>query len=360
MNLSDQQLNKVLIVNIFGIGDVLFSTPVISALKSAHPKIQIDYMANRRVAPILEDDPDIRQVFVYERDEFVRLSKKSKLQMWRRGREFVQQVKAEGYDAVFDFSMNRMFNLFSRYAAIPIRIGFNYRNRSPYLTYAKKIVGFEGQHVVQFYLDLLIECGLPADELPMRISVNADHAAWAQEFCRQAGVASDRPLIAVFPGGGSSWGKSAHLKRWPGPNYTKLIDKIVENSQAQIILMGDPAEVDLCEAIASNHPNIVKAFGQTSLGQLIGLMDRCDGVICNDGGPLHIAVALGVKTVSLFGPVDEDVYGPWLPQNQHFVAAHDIPCRPCYRRFRMTDCKHISCLQQLDVETVFQKVRQLL
>jgi ADP-heptose:LPS heptosyltransferase len=82
-------------------------------------------------------------------------------------------------------------------------------------------------------------------------------------------------------------------------------------------------------------------------------------MIVNDGGPLHVAVAAGVQTVSIFGPVDENVYGPY-PIGSHIVIKKEIACRPCYQRFRKAVCGHISCLSQITVEDVLERIEGVL
>ena len=82
-------------------------------------------------------------------------------------------------------------------------------------------------------------------------------------------------------------------------------------------------------------------------------------MIVNDGGPLHIAVAAGVQTASIFGSVDETVYGPY-PIGSHIVIKKEIACRPCYQRFRKAACGHISCLNQITVEEVLERIEEIL
>ena len=85
-------------------------------------------------------------------------------------------------------------------------------------------------------------------------------------------------------------------------------------------------------------------------------------VVTNDGGPLHMASALGVKTVSIFGPVDEKVYGPYPPSDKHIVITNkNITCRPCYKNFRFWGCpNNLSCVKDITVDEVFTAVRSLL
>src|ERR1700722_3681564 len=100
---------KILIINPYGIGDVLFTTPVISNLRLAYPQAFIAYLANRRTADFLRFNPDIARVFIYERDEFVDTYRRSPLKFIQKAREFFDSIKKQGFEVVFDFSLNSTF-----------------------------------------------------------------------------------------------------------------------------------------------------------------------------------------------------------------------------------------------------------
>ena len=125
----------------------------------------------------------------------------------------------------------------------------------------------------------------------------------------------------------------------------------------------DKFELELCDNIASGMNNkVVMIVGQTDLLQFVALLSKCNLVIANDGGPLHLSVAAGVKTVSLFGPVDEKVYGQY-PNNpdMHGIIKKNLPCRPCYGKFRMLPCRHNKrCLNDISVDEAFDAVKYLL
>lgn len=360
MDLKEINPDKILIVNIFGIGDVLFTTPLLRNLHRQFPSARLDYLCNSRVAPLLRDHELIDRVYVYDRDEFVAVQKKSQWQFIKKTHSFFNEIKQQQYPVMFDFSMNGMFGWMSRNAGIKHRIGLNYKNRSRWLTMSVPIKGYEGRHVAQYYLDLLEMCGLEIERDPLEVTIGPDLVRWARDFVINLGLKPDEPYIVIFPGGGSSWGKSADLKRWGVEKYAKLIDKIVENYPTQIILMGDKAEQNLCSDSFPQHHQVYKSFGSTTLGQLCAVLSQSAGVVCNDGGPLHMAVASGAKTISIFGPVDHRVYGPWLQDQHHQVVFSNHICRPCYRRFRMSDCQHVSCLREITVNDVYQKVAALL
>jgi len=343
---------KILIINPYGIGDVLFTTPVIGNLRLAYPQAVICYLANKRTAGMLKCNPDIAKVFVYERDEFVgNYPKYFKL---------FKSINQERFDLVLDFSLNSSFGFLSFACGIKKRVGFDYRKRGFFLTDRVPLLGYEDKHVVEYYLDLLRQIEVPVKSLPMRLDVPDAETQWAKQWLEANHVDRSKKLIAVFPGGGASWGKAAGFKRWSAPKYAELIDIIIEKFDAVIILMGDPKEEVLCREVArlARFPVQVAAGASSLLGSA-ALLKLTQGAVVNDGGPLHMAVAAGVKTAAIFGPVDPRVYGPY-PVGAHRVVQKGLPCQPCYRRFRMASCGHINCLGELSVQEVYRKVEQIL
>lgn len=351
---------RILIINPFGIGDVLFTTPLISAIRSAVPSAKIGYLANARTAPVIGANPKIDKVFVYERDEFNAVYRRSRFEFWAKSKSLLNEIKKENFELAIDLSLNGNASFLMALIGIPHRVGFNYKNRSPFLTQKIPFAGYEGKHVVEYYLGLLEKLGISAHNGHMEITVSSEEKQWAEGIWKKHGFSSAHKVVGLVPGGGGSWGKDALYKRWPAEGYAKLADKIVEMSKAAIILMGDQKERDLCQKVAQmmHHPSIQLA-GKTSVTQMAALSQKCRCVVVNDGGPLHVAVAAGTRTVSIFGPVDDAVYGPY-PRENHIVVKANLACQPCYRRFRRAECSHVSCLNNLSVEDVFEKMKGIL
>ncbi len=351
---------KILIINTFGIGDVLFSTPLISNIKRAYPDATVHYLTNPRSANVLKYNPQIKKILIYERDAFHACYKRSILEFVGKWKDFLLEIKGGEYDAVFDLSLDRGMNILTMAAGIKQRIGFNYKNRSFFLTRKIPFSGYEGKHVVEHYVRLLEETGIPVIDKDLVLTVPPEDMHWAKKWRSQEALTFTQLLIAVFPGGGASWGKSAHLKRWPVEKYVKLVDKMIEKFDAHIILMGNSEERDLCSQISRvSATNTHVLAGELTLTQSAALLKQCRLAVLNDGGPLHVAVASGVTTVAIFGPVDERVYGPYPPE-KHFVVKKGLACQPCYRQFRMSNCSHMSCLTQLHVDDVLRKVEKAL
>lgn len=347
---------KILIINPFGIGDVLFTTPLVNQLRHIYPDSFIGYMANRRALPVIKCNPKVSQTYIYERDEF----KDNLAVSWMK---LFKEIRQERFDVVFDFSLNASFGFFCLVAGIPKRIGYDYRGRGRFLTDKIILKGYESRHVVSYYLDLLCRLNTQVAPGPVSLELHLDEAsrAWAEGWLRNNRLDQEKQLIAVIPGGGASWGKDAAQKRWPVVQYAALVDKIVAKSKAAIILMGDQKEQPLCRELArlSSYP-VYDAVGQTSLMQMAALLERCSLAVVNDGGPLHLAVAAGTRTASIFGPVDPSVYGPYPCGSKHIVIQKNLACQPCYRQFRKAACAHLMCLQELSVDDVFKNIERVL
>lgn len=350
---------KILIINIFGIGDVLFTTPLIHNIKESIPGVFIGYICNKRAACVLEGNPHVDKLFIYEKDDYRDIYKQSKAAFMRKLMGALSEIKKEKFDTVIDISLNKYSSFLMWLVGIPRRIGFNYKNRSPFLTTKITLNGYEARHVVEYYLGLLEHLKIPVRHRELEIYFKDEDQKWAEMSLAQSGINQNDRLIGIVPGGGASWGKDAIYKRWPIEKYAQLADKIIEKFSAKVILMADKNEKDLTLGVGRMMHRRPLGIYETTLSQLVALFKCCRAVVVNDGGALHLAVAAGVRSVSIFGPVDEVVYGPY-PRGNHLVVAKDIACRPCYRRFRMADCLHHQCIHSISVEEVLEKVRESL
>jgi heptosyltransferase-2 len=158
-------------------------------------------------------------------------------------------------------------------------------------------------------------------------------------------------LIGVHPG---ATGSSA--KRWLPERYAEVADRLAHRYGVQIALMGGPEETALAEEIRS-HMTTSPLFlaGETSLDALLGLIDSLTLLITNDSGPMHLASALDIPTVAVFGPTDERETGPVGRDAR--VVRRDVDCSPCLLKECSTDHR---CMRQVEVDDVFEKAVGLL
>ncbi len=353
---------NILIINPFGIGDVLFTTPIVRALRDRCPGACIGYWCNARVKPLVESSPKIDKVFALSRGDLKKIYRQSLLKGLLAALKLAWQIKKGHFDICLDFSLDHRYSLLAKIAGIPRRIGFNYKGRGRFLTDKIGLEGYSDKHAVEYYLDLLNFLGIEAKDRSLELNIPEGARIKAQNMLASRGVESGELLIGIAPGAGGSWGKDAAYKHWPALKFAQVADRLSDELKARIVILGDETEQPIADVIinAMKHKPL-DLTGKTTLETLAAVIGSLRLLVCNDGGPMHMAVALGVKTVSVFGPVSELVYGPYPDSRNHLVLKWDGPCRPCYNNFRLSPCdKDRQCLKSVSAEEVYSAASALL
>lgn len=356
--------SRILIVNPFGIGDVLFTTPLVRALRQAFPASHIGYLCNRRTECVLRDNPRLNELLVYEKDEVDRLFKRSWWQGVRYVGRLLWRVTTTRYEYVVDLSLSERYSFILKVLRVPRRVGFDFRRRGRFLTGRLPIDGYQSDHVVEHYRRLLLFLGIRLLEESLELPLSDEDAAWSERYVQERGLRDAPLLVGIVPAGGVSWGIDAPFRRWSLEGFAAVADALIERHGARVMLFGEATDAPICRKVAQlmKHP-VVDASGQTTLGQFISLLSRLSLVVCNDGGPLHLAVSQHVKTVSIFGPVDPAVYGPYpLRRQEHRVVCRkDLPCRPCYHQFKLPPCPYErACLTTITADDVLAPCEAIL
>ena len=351
-------MNKILFINPFGIGDVIFTTPLIESIKSRYPESYIGYLCNIRTAPLLFSDPRIDKVFIFERDEYRKLWRKSKTECILRLYRILKDIKKEGFDAVLDFSLARDYGFFSMLAGIRRRIGYNYKGRGLFLTDKIQLeAGYRDRHVIDYHKEFLglLGPGFSSNAKP-KVYVQEEHNKKALQILSSKGISPADKYICIMPGAGASWGNTAYRKRWPIEKFTEAAIRLSDILKINIVLLGSADEKGLCDCIEEKVHGSVNLCGGLGLMDSISVIKHANALLTNDGGPIHMAVSSGTKTVSIFGPVDENVYGPYIKGDKHIIITNDIDCRPCYNSFKLPACTDLKCLNNISVDEVVRAV----
>lgn len=355
---------RILIVNPFGIGDVLFTSPLIRAVREAFPTSTVGYLCNRRTERILISNPHLNKCFVYEKDELESLWRRSPWKGLWSLLSLTRQIRRERFDLVIDLSLGERYSFLLKLIGVRRRVGFHYRHRGRFLTEGVSIDGYHDAHIVDYYRRLLRFLGIQLLKDGLELSPPPEDQRWAAQWLRDHQLdEKGLILVGIVPAGGVSWGGDASFRRWGFEEFAAVGDALVERFGVRILLFGEAADATICRTVARlmKSPTI-DLSGQTTLGQFVGLLGRLKLVICNDGGPLHLAVSQGVPTVSIFGPVDPHVYGPYPLSPSHLTVYHaGLPCRPCYHQFKLPPCPYErACLTTLGSEEVIEACGRLL
>lgn len=358
-------MKRYLIVNPFGIGDVLFSTVLCDAIKEQEKSSFVGFLGNARTAELLRLHRYVDKGFVFERDEFRAIFRKSKREFFKKLSQVLSNIRKEKFDIVVDLSLGRQYSLFLSLIGIKKRVGFDYKGRGFFLTHKRLIKGYQDKPVAEYYLDLLPLVGLvrtprlfPSLSLPMALTARGGG------FLQERSFDLSQPVVGLAPGGGKSWGDNAVYKQWNPERFAQVIDKLCEENSAQIILFGSEDEKPLVEHVMRMIPHRDKVIEAVGLGfsDFVSLVSQCDLFIGNDSGPLHLAAALKVPVISLFGPTNEKVYGPYTAfKQQSRIIQSEVSCRPCYQNFNFPPCKYErQCLEKISVAQVYETALSLL
>ena len=351
----------ILIINPYGIGDALFCTPLIRTLKNYYDRPSITILLGSRTASLFEFNPDINHIFIYDKDKWRSASFHKKISFCLE----LIKLRFHKFDLMIDLSNTDEYGFWAKFVwKIPLRIGFRYKNRGRYLTHRISLTSFIDHHVVAYYYQLLSLLGIPAAYFEKRLFFfeNPKNKNWINKFLKQYAVNENDVCISLLPGGGASWGKKAHYKYWPLEHYNALIQKLTSLPHIKIILIGGPEDRALSHKIVSavGSHRVINMIGKSSIQELAALLKYSKLVVGTESGPLHLSTALTVPTLFLFGPVDEKVYGPFSNWAHQTTLSLTLPCRPCYKNFSVPECTHRLCLDELSVETVFEKALSML
>lgn len=353
---------KILIVNPYGIGDSLFSTPLIRTLHETYPKATLGILLGSRTEDIFSHNPHIHAIFTYKKDYLRSLSLLKRMQ-YIAG--LLLQIKKQKFDILIDLSNTDEYAFFAKFFwHIPIRIGFNYKKRGQFLNYKIKIPqGFSRKHVSDYYNSLLAFLDIDFSKVERKLDFYIDPKSetWLNSFTQEYHIRPSDILICILPGGGASWGNFANVRYWPSAYYGQLANRLIEQYKAKIFIIGSLPEKELAEeVIRSIKYPVHNLCGETSLHELAQLMSKSHLVIGTESGPLHLTTALDCPSVVIYGPVSEVEYGPYSMTCRQKAAYLSLPCHPCYRNFRMSPCTYRLCLSELTPSALFSQACEIL
>jgi lipopolysaccharide heptosyltransferase II len=315
---------SILLIRPDHLGDMLFLTPALHALRSALPEARITLLAGPWGAEVVRNNPDLDAVEICVFPGFERQPKGPPFAPYRLLAATARRLRTGVYDAAVVLRFDHWWGAWLVAAAgIPQRIGYAMQ---PFLTQA--LPYRPDRHEVTQNATLLaaLAPGLDAAPGPTRYTVTATDRAWAADWLTAQGVGPVQRLVAVHPGAG------AVVKQWPIAAWAEVANRLVEHLGVQILLTGGPSEQGLTAALTQALPQpVFDAAGATTLGQLAALYARCALVLGSDSGPLHLAVAVGTPTVHLYGPVPPAKFGPWASPVRHVVLQTNWACAPCAR-----------------------------
>lgn len=340
--------SRILVRGANWVGDAVMSVPALRAIRERHPRARIDILALPWVADLYA-----RESFC---DEILPYRAARGPHDWKSKLAVARQLRARAYDCAVLLPNSFDSALVIWLARIPERIGYARNGRSLLLTRAipSPRRGQIPPHVSNYYLELLRRAGW-IERLPDEIVIRLDGYRQA----RRAGL--DRfdalrlagPAIGVSPG--AAYGGA---KRWLPDRFAEAARGLAGQLNAAVVLFGSPEERLLCESVrqmlVSRVRDVRNLAGETTLRQFIEMAAACDAFLTNDSGAMHIASALGVPTVAIFGATDHLATGPTGPLAR--VVRRPVDCSPCLLRECPIDHR---CMTGVSAEQVVRTALEL-
>lgn len=334
-------MKKILIVNVNWLGDVLFSTPFIRAVRKKYPDAYISCMIVPRCREILEGNPYLDELIIYD-EEGKHASLLGKLQ-------FISLLRSKKFDEVYFLHRSLTRTMLTALAKIPKRCGYVTKKRKLFLTHRIEPPK-EQLHRTEYFLYLAEKLGFPTDRSGYDFYIPSNEENYIENLLKELNI-GESPFIILNPG--ANWS----LKRWPTENFGLLGDILSKKLKMKIVITGAEKDLELAKEVSkfmSEKPIIFA--GKTNLKQLGALLKRAKLIITNDTGPLHIALAVGTKVLALFGPTSTKITGPYGPGDYRIVQK-DVGCIiPCYH----LRCKDNRCMKAITPEEVFEEAKKLI
>jgi heptosyltransferase-3 len=344
------RVDRLLLVQLGDIGDVVLSLPCIRALKEHFPQAEVVVAVRQKAKTLIEDCPWASDVIAVDQ------SRRSPLATVSYHARFLRHLRRYRFDVVFDLRAGTRGAIMAWLTGAPLRIGFHtvketfWRNRV--FTHLRDLAPDPHQHQSQRYLSLLTASGVtPAHPLPV-LTVSASAHRSAQRLLEHHGLVRQEPLIVFQPF--SLW----RYKEWRPDKTAALIRRLTAVYGIPVAVIGTAAERHRAQQIVDHAgPGAINLASKTSLRTLTAVIARSRLLVGVDSAGGHIASAVGTPGVVIFGPGKHRVWAP-LGEGQRVIYP-DLPCAPCDQKG--CDGSGVSrCLEDLSVAQVWAVVAEAL
>jgi len=320
-------------------GDVILTTPLVRVLRQTHPDAWISYVTKRLYAPLLAHSPRVNEVIAFPPDGHLR-----DLGRTLRERRFTHRLDLHGSLR----SRALRWTAGGRWRSYPKR-----RLARTILIRTKRDVFRDRRHVAERYFDAARGLGVTPDGSPAELFLPRTKQDGARRFLTSQSLGTSRSLVALAPG-------AAHwTKRWPVRHWQRLATQLTLDGY-DVVVLGGPAEQDVGEEIAAaGDQQAASAAGRFDLLGTAALVKEARCVVVGDTGVMHMATAVGVPVVTLFGPTVQ-AFGFTPYRARATILEEGLPCRPC-SAIGGPRCPlgHHRCLEDLSPDRVFHAVKHL-
>ena len=322
--MNKANIQRILVRSPNWLGDMIMALPAIKALSGALQTEKLCVLTRKGFASVFS-----RQPFVHDVVEFD-----------RSGEAAAHSALAkENYDALFLFTNSFRSAWNGRKTGCEVRVGYSGNFRGWLLT--DRLKKDKTLHMNDYYMEIAKSAGGSDSPTDITVPLTAEEKSFADALNIESGSIGI-PL-------GARYGPA---KRWPDESVKEFVGKVIKNSDRAIVLFGTSEEAEQAADIEKSSARVKNLAGKTTIGEMAAVMKKCEWIVANDSGPLHVAAALGKKSVAIFGPTDPDRTAPLA--DCVTIVREKPDCAPCEQRICLTD--H-ACMKAITADMILRVIQ---
>ncbi len=342
--LDSGKIRRILVRSTNWVGDAMLTTPALRAVRKSFSDAEISILAKPWVAPVFYNNPCVDHLLLYDAA--------GRHNGWSGKTRLSRTLRKAEFDVAILFQNAFEAALLAYLAGIPCRLGYNTDCRRILLTHGVRLAPqVKKIHEVEYYLGILKGVGIESNGRELTLEVTEKERRRADEILKRHLVTEGDTLVGVSPG--ATYGSA---KRWFSNRYAAVCDMIHKAHGARIIVFGGPGEEAVGSQVADSMQRpCVNLCGKTNLREAAALIEKCQLFVTNDSGLMHVATALGVPLVAIFGSTNPITTGPVGSRSR--VVRVPIPCSPCLKPQCPEDHQ---CMDEITVDMVYAVAEELL
>ncbi|HNY51010.1 MAG TPA: lipopolysaccharide heptosyltransferase II [Smithella sp.] len=339
--LPKKRFNKILIRGTNWIGDAIMTLPAVASIRATYPQAHIAMLAKPLVVDIYKTFSDLDEIIIYE-NKFDHSTGVFALARILRDKKFEAAILLQNAIEAAIIALA---------ARIPVRAGYDSDARGLLLSHSvRRTKAIRKVHQVDYYLEMVKALGcVPVDqEMHLEDRINLSDV---QQILKKFIPDPQKAVIGIAPG--ATYGPA---KKWFPERFAAVAGRLSEKFSAQVILMGGKADAETAREVQRlAGKEFINLCGMTSVREAVYLISQCRLFISNDSGLMHVAGALNVPTVAIFGSTNPVTTAP--AGRKSVIVHHEVPCSPCLKKECPSDFR---CMELISVEDVLKAASKLL
>jgi heptosyltransferase II len=337
-------IERILIRGTNWIGDVVMTLPAVAAIRKRWPGARISVLAKPWVSEIYRLSPDVDEIIDFQ-EPGRHAGAMGKLRL-------AGELRKDPFDCAILLQNAIEAAILARLAGIPLRAGYNSDGRGLLLTHSvRRTKAVRQIHQIDYYLEMVRALGCMPTERSVQLHPGNDYDGVTEKLFKEYGIGTGRTLIGLAPG--AAYGPA---KMWFPERFAAVVDRLIDDTGAQAILLGSVGDKESVAAVARNARHcLTDIAGKTNLKEAIALISRCALFLSNDSGLMHVAGALGIPTVAIFGSTNPVTTSP--VGEKSIIIHREVACSPCLKPVCPTDFR---CMDLIGVDEVYCAARILL